>query len=90
MWKTNYRLNPKLPMPNFLKYSTAHPSVNIPVGRSDRNTQGFCNLQIGLSGKCNIFRQGSEELLLSGRREVVRWGFFYLRQGAEDFADVDH
>ncbi len=29
MWKTNYRLNPKLPMPNSLNHSTAHPAVNI-------------------------------------------------------------
>lgn len=90
MWKTNYRLNPKLPMPNFLKYSTAHPSVNIPVGRRDRDTQGFCNLQIGLSGKYSIFRQGIKKLLLSGRREGARWGFFYLRQGDEYFTGVYH
>lgn len=77
-------------MPNFLKHPTAHPSVNISVSRRDRDTQGFCNLQIGLSGKCNIFRQGGEELLLSGRREMARLGFFDLRQGAEDFASVDH
>ena len=77
-------------MPNFLNHATAHPAVNIPVGRRHRNTQSFCNLQIGLSGKCNIFRQGGEELLLSGRREVARLGFLYLWQGAEDFAGVDH
>ena len=64
---------PKLPMPNFFKHVTTHPTINISVGRRHRNTQGFCNLQIGLSGKCNIFKQGGEELLLSGRREVPGW-----------------
>ena len=77
-------------MPNFLNHTTAHPTVDIPVGRTYRNTQSLCNLQIGLSGKCNIFRLGGEELLLSGRREVIRLGFFYLRQGTEDFTGVDH
>ena len=43
-----------------------------------------------MSGKSGIFRQGGEELLLSGRREVARLGFFYLWQSAEDFAGVYH
>ena len=77
-------------MPNFINHSTAHPAVNISVGRRDSNTQSLCNLQVDLAGKSNILRQESEELLLSGRREVARLGFFYLRQGAEDFTGVDH
>jgi len=90
MWQTNYRLNPKLPMPNFLKHSTAYPAVNIPVGRRYRNTQSLCNLQVDLAGKGCIFRQGDEEHLLSGRREGARWVIFYFRQGAEDFTGVFH
>ena len=77
-------------MPNFFKHVTTHPTINISVGRRHRNTQGFCNLQIGLSGKYSIFRQGIKKQLLSGRREVAQLGFFYLRQGAEDFAGVYH
>ena len=77
-------------MPNFLNHSTAHPAVNISDGRRYRNTQSLCNLQVDLAGKSNILRQGGEELLLSGRREVTRLGVFYLWQGAEDFAGVYH
>ena len=77
-------------MPNFFKHSTAHPAVKISVGRRDRDTQSLCNLQVGLAGKGGIFRQGGEELLLSGRREVARLGVFYLRQSAEDFTGVYH
>lgn len=77
-------------MPNFLNHSTAHQSVNISIGRRYWNTQSFCNLQIGLARECGILRQGVKKLFLSGRREVARLGFFFLRQGAEYFTGVYH
>lgn len=75
-------------MSNFLKHVTAHPPIDISVGRRYWNTQSLCNLQVGLADKGTVFRQGGEELLLSGRREVARLGFFYLRQSTEDFTGV--
>ncbi len=70
MWKTNYRLNPKLPMPNFLNHSTAYPAVNISVSRRDRDTQSFCNLQVGW--RVNVVSSG-REVRNCCCREEKRW-----------------
>lgn len=80
-WQILLSPPPKFPMPNFLNHATVHPTVNISVSRRERNTQGFCNLQIGLSGKCNIFRQEvprrSESSLRFhiGRSSAKDWSF---------------
>jgi len=45
----------------------------------------------GLAGKGGIFRQGSEELSLSGRREVAQWALIIIGKaslyGSKEEAD---
>lgn len=77
-----------LPILNFLDLASFDPLLDVPVGGGGRDAESGGEFLICLAVKG--FRESVEESLLACVCRCGGYGFFDLREGAENLVDVDY
>lgn len=77
-----------LPILNFLDLASFDPLLDVPVGGGGRDAESGGEFLICLAVKG--FRESVEESLLACVCKCGGYGFFDLREGAENLVDVDY
>lgn len=77
-----------LPILNFLDLASFDPLLDVPVGGGGRDAESGGEFLICLAVKG--FRESVEESLLACVYRCGGYGFFDLREGAENLVDVDY